>query len=196
MDPSTLQLFNNGGRELPENISAARPDSLLENAILVNGESDGRLDSGDYILFYGRPLEGEYYSSSDGKYRHYINRFGYENVYWLTFGLNKGKRMQSRTSLPALGEAESSFRDLAYNEDERANIYKSGSDWLGFELARDKNNYSQSFSLPGAVPQASAVFRYQVAATTSGSHLFKMNANGNSLGQLNLAGQLSGFTPR
>ena len=135
VDPSTLQLFNNGGRELPENISAARPDSLLENAILVNGESDGRLDSGDYILFYGRPLEGEYYSSSDGKYRHYINRFGYENVYWLTFGLNKGKRMQSRTSLPALGEAESSFRDLAYNEDERANIYKSGSDWLGFELA-------------------------------------------------------------
>ncbi|HOH06255.1 MAG TPA: type IX secretion system sortase PorU [bacterium] len=196
VDPSTLQLFNNGGRELPENISAARPDSLLENAILVNGESDGRLDSGDYILFYGRPLEGEYYSSSDGKYRHYINRFGYENVYWLTFGLNKGKRMQSRTSLPAFGEAESSFRDLAYNEDERANIYKSGSDWLGFELARDKNNYSQSFSLPGAVPQASAVFRYQVAATTSGSHLFKMNANGNSLGQLNLAGQLSAYTPR
>jgi len=196
VDPATIQLFNNGGRELPENVSAARPDSLVENAILVNGESDGRLDNGDFILFYGRSLEGKYYSSSDGKYRHYINRYGYDNVYWLTFGLTRGKRMQSRTSLPVIGEAESSFRDLAFNEEDRSNIYKSGSDWLGFELARDKNIYSQSFSLPGAVPQAAAVFRFQVAGTTSGSHSFKMNANGNSLGQLSLSGQLSAYAPR
>jgi hypothetical protein len=196
VDPRTIQLFNNGGRELPENISAARPDSLIENAILVSGESDGRLDSGDYLLFYGRSLEGQYYSSSDTKYHHYINRFGYENVYWITFGLTAGKRIKTRASLPVIGEPESSFRDLAFAEDEKANIYKSGSDWLGFELAKDKNIYSQVFTLPGAVPQESAVFRFQVAATTSGYHLFNMNVNGNALGQLSVPGQMSAYSVR
>ncbi len=196
VDPRTLQIFNNGGRELPENIATARSDSLIENAILVNGESDGRFDSGDYILFYGRSLEGQYYSSSDAKYRHYINRFGYENVYWLTFGLRAGKRMLAHASLPIIGDAENSFLDLAFVEDEKANIYKSGSDWLGFELAKDKNIYSQVFSLSGAVPQEPAAFRFQVAATTSGSHLFKMNANGNSLGQISVPGQMSAYSVR
>lgn len=196
IDPTTLQLFNNGGRELAENIATPRPDSLIENAIQVNGESDGKFDSGDYILFYGRSLEGKYYSSTDGKYHHYINHYGYDNVYWLTFGLAKGKRIQSRTSLPVIGDFESSFRDLAFIEDEKSNIYKSGSDWLGFELARDKATYSQVFALPGAVPQSPASFRFQVAATTSGSHLFRMNANGNSLGQISLTGQLSAYSVR
>ncbi|HOT95787.1 MAG TPA: type IX secretion system sortase PorU [bacterium] len=196
IDPTTLQLFNNGGRELAENIATPRPDSLIENAILVSGESDGKFDSGDYILFYGRSLEGKYFSRSDGKYLHYINHYGYDNVYWLTFGLARGKRMQRRTSLPVIGELESSFKDLAFIEDEKSNIYKSGSDWLGFELARDKATYSQVFALPGAVPQALAAFRFQVAATTSGSHLFKMNVNGNTLGQVSLTGQLSAYSVR
>jgi hypothetical protein len=196
VDPSTIQIFNNGGRELPENIATARPDSLIENAILVSGESDGRFDTGDYILFYGRSLEGKYYSSSDGKYHHYINRYGYENVYWLTYGMKDGKRIKSRTSLPVIGEMEASFRDLAFIEDEKSNIYKSGSDWLGFELAKDKAIYSQVFSLPGAVPSAGATFRFQVAATTAGSHIFKMNANGNALGQISVAGQLSAYNVR
>ncbi|HNW58782.1 MAG TPA: type IX secretion system sortase PorU [bacterium] len=196
IDPATLQLFNNGGRELAENIATARPDSLIENAILVSGEADGKMDSGDYILFYGRSLEGKYYSTADGKYHHYINRYGYDNIYWLTFGLTRGKRMQSRSSLPVIGEAESSFRDLAFIEEDKSNIYKSGSDWLGFEMARDKATYSQVFALPGAVPQSPAAFRFQVAATTSGTHVFKMNANGNALGQISLSGQLSAYTVR
>ena len=196
IDPRTIQIFNNGGRELPENISMARPDSLIENAILVSGEADGQFDSADYLLFYGRSLEGSYYNSAEGKYRHYINRYGYENVYWLTFGVQNGKRIKSRASLPVIGEPESSFRDLAFVEDERANIYKSGSDWLGFELAKDKNVYSQTLNLPGAVPQEQALFRFQVAGTTAGYHQFKMVANGNMLGQISVAGQMSAYSPR
>ena len=196
VDPATIQIFNNGGRELAENVSVARADSLIENAILIHGEEDGRFDSGDYLLFYGRSLEGEYYSSAEARYRHYIHRYGYDNVYWLTFGLKAGKRIKGHTSLPVIGPMESSFRDLAFVEEEKSNIYKSGSDWLGFELAKDKHIYSQLFSLPGAEAQLEALFRFRVAATTSGSHLFRMNANGNNLGQVSVVGQLSAYSLR
>jgi hypothetical protein len=37
---------------LPEKNGDACPDDLLENAIVVVGESDGKFNTGDYILFY------------------------------------------------------------------------------------------------------------------------------------------------
>lgn len=188
LDPRTIRLFNNGGYELPKNISTARPDALMEHAILVAGEEDGRFDESDYILFYGRSLESFSYNSGDGKLHHYINHYGYENVYWLTFGDTQGKRMSARSAAPGGGTPESSFKDLAWSEEEKNNIYKSGSDWLGFELARDKNVYTAVFSLPGVKVDEPAQFRFQLAATTSGSHQFRMNANGNLIGALTMSG--------
>ena len=52
LDPRTIRIYNNGGRELPENIIAPRPDGFLENASRVVGEQDGAFDVRDYILFY------------------------------------------------------------------------------------------------------------------------------------------------
>ena len=41
IDPRTLKIYNNGGKELPENVSVSRPVDLVENAITVIGESHG-----------------------------------------------------------------------------------------------------------------------------------------------------------
>jgi len=193
LDPRTIRLFNNGGHELPQNIAAARPDSLIENAIQVVGEEDGRMDAGDYILFYGRSLEGIEYSATEREFRHYINRFGYDNVYWLTFGGATGKRMAARNSQTLGGTNETSFRDAVFLEEERNNIYKSGFDWLGFELANEKRTFSQIFSLPQAMVSDPATLRLQVAAATAGYHSFKVYANGNYLGKIDLYGQGSAY---
>jgi hypothetical protein len=193
LDPRTIRIFNNGGRELPQNVATARSDSLIENAIQVTGEEDGRMDTGDYILFYGRSLEGIEYNTTERKFRHYINRFGYDNVYWLTFGGSTGKRITARKSQALSGTTEASFRDAVFLEEERSNIYKSGFDWLGFELANEKRTFSQIFSLPHAVVSDPATLRLQIAAATSGYHSFKVYANGNYLGKIELYGQGSAY---
>ncbi|MFA7229086.1 MAG: C25 family peptidase propeptide domain-containing protein, partial [Melioribacteraceae bacterium] len=55
LDPRKIKIFGYGGYSLPEEISLSKSSGPVENAIIVTGESDGRFDAGDYILFYGRP---------------------------------------------------------------------------------------------------------------------------------------------
>ena len=49
VDPRTIKIYNNGGKVLPEDITASRPSDLVENAIIVAGQDDGKFDDGDYI---------------------------------------------------------------------------------------------------------------------------------------------------
>ena len=53
INPSTLQIYGNGGGMLPQNIGDYPHDDLVENAIQTVGMGDGSFDPGDYILFYG-----------------------------------------------------------------------------------------------------------------------------------------------
>lgn len=71
LDPRTLRLYHDG----------------LEVPIRVLGESDGRFDSGDLVLFYGADHRTRYTDS---------------NVYWLTHG-GTGRRMATRSVAPAAG---------------------------------------------------------------------------------------------
>ena len=193
IDPRTIRIFNNGGRELPQDISAPRADSLIENPIEVIGEEDGSLDKGDYILFYGRSLTGIDFDAGNKRLRHYIHRFEENNVYWLTFGGKKGKRIRLRSSLPTDGLApEKSFRDLAFVEEEKHNLFNSGVNWFGFALSGEKKSYSYTFSMPGAVSEDSANFRFRLVTESPGMHGFRFRANGNPIGQAEQRGGSAG----
>lgn len=189
VDPSTIQIFNNGGRELSHDVVTAKNDTLVENAILVVGGQDGSLNDSDYILFYARSLEGEEFVENRNRFKHYIHPYSYKNVYWLTFNAQRGKRMPSVASLPTDGlTPQPHFRDLVWLEEEKFNIYNSGTIWLGRELTNQSNTYSVTFDLPDAVPQEQAEFRFSLASLTSGRHYFSMYANGNSIGQYDQSG--------
>ena len=70
LDPRTLQMFLNGE----------------EIAIRVVGEQDGDFHStDDYVLFYGQGIQHKYTN---------------ENVYWLTYGQEIGRRMPERDGTP------------------------------------------------------------------------------------------------
>lgn len=194
IDPSTIQLFNNGGRELSRDVVTAKNDTLIENAILVVGGQDGKFDDADYVLFYGRSAEGVEFNPGRNALQHYINPYTYDNVYWLTFNRATGKRIETAPSVDVNGLIEeSSFRDLAWLEEEKYNIYNSGIIWLGHEMKSGDNTYSVNFNLPGAVPEEEARFRFSLASLTTGRHYFSMYANGNSLGQFDQSGGSSSF---
>ena len=53
IDPRTIKVYGYGAGMLPQRNNAFRFDDLPENAILVEGESDGVFNDNDKVLFYG-----------------------------------------------------------------------------------------------------------------------------------------------
>ncbi len=79
LDPRTFRMFWMGD----------------EIAIRVMGEADGSFDPGDSILFYGRNVDSLFY---DGLLS--ANKYTGENVFWLSYGGDAGKRMSQVDGAP------------------------------------------------------------------------------------------------
>jgi hypothetical protein len=167
VDPRTIKIYGNGGREVPENVSAPRPDDLVENAIYVDGESDGKFDAGDFVLFYGRSPRGWTYDPAAKTLRHYINHYTEVNYYWLTFGGANGKRMAEEPSLNNSGAfAPDKFKDAVAVEKESENLLQSGKDWLGQRI-EPSSSFTLLTQLPGLVPNDVIQYRYRLVASSS-----------------------------
>lgn len=157
-DPRTFKIFNNGGQMLEESLSDPRAESLIENAILVDGEDDGSFDEDDRIIFYGRAPNSWVPYQPPGEFRHTNNIYSRVNVYWLNIpdSPSLGKRM-------AQLEAEGDFifttntartryfseKDLLIYGDRNSN--DSGKKWYTSLLATGQA-YSLSFEVDNPVP--------------------------------------------
>lgn len=59
INPQNIRIYGNGGTLLPFVNNDFRYQDLQENAIYVEGESDGSFDANDFILFYAKgPHDG------------------------------------------------------------------------------------------------------------------------------------------
>ncbi|MFI5220954.1 MAG: type IX secretion system sortase PorU [Bacteroidia bacterium] len=157
IDPRTIKIFGNGAGMLPQVNSAFRYDDLFENAIYVAGESDGRFDAGDYVLFFGQSqFDSWTFDSVSGRYFHQNNIYSDTTYYFLTFGGVKGKRISNQTSVltPAITVTE--FDNNFLHENELYNLKKSGRTWVG-ELFDRQLNQNFSFDL-GYVNKSVPVF--------------------------------------
>jgi hypothetical protein len=183
LDPRTIRIYGDGGKELDENIAASRPVDLIENAIYVSGETDGTFDSGDYVLFYGCGTRGMTFNVSSNGLRHYINRYGDVNYYWLTFGGARGKRMAAQASLTVTpNSVVEQFRDGIFSEDEKVNLLSSGKDWLGQAITGPSGSFTYVNSLPGLVTDGTITYRYSLAAHDESLPIFTVKDNGVVLG--------------
>ncbi|MBM2841249.1 MAG: Propeptide protein [Bacteroidetes bacterium] len=73
IDPRSIKIYGNGGKELPEPVLVPRPNDLVENAIYVEGEGDGRFDESDYVIFFAKSVRSWNYNMSSHLLNHYIN---------------------------------------------------------------------------------------------------------------------------
>jgi hypothetical protein len=192
--PETIQIFNNGGRELPRNLSDPRPDSLIQIPIQVTGTEDNRFDPSDTILFYGNGVTGWEYSLSEKAWEHYINRYTHENIYWLVFNDgSSGKRLSSGAS-PNPGGAipVTSFREQIFLEQEINNPLNSGIHWYGPEFDNSQSSQSFTVSLSSPVPDDTLRFRYRFKGETLDIHRLDVAMNGFNFDVVDFAG--TGFT--
>lgn len=190
IDPRNLRIYGNGGGMLPEANATARPDDLVENAIVVEGELDGRFDPGDYILFYGDSPDRWIYSATDKVYRFQKNVYSDRAYYFLTPDLGAGKRIssESSTSKPATFVADR-FDDHAAYEKEEVNLIKSGRQWWDkqyFDLTTTRN---YPFTFPD-IDAASPVTLYShlAARSTTGTTSFTISAQGQVLKNVDISG--------
>ncbi len=200
IDPANIKLYNNGGRELPRRLSVSRSDGPLENAIYVVDGGDGRFDRNDFMLFYGRGVEGFAYDSTTGNSRHYINHFGFNNYYLLsvnpTNATSPGKRMSVRATSPvgSAGTVAATFQEQLFVEEE-ANVWlESDQTWFGFLFSNTQGNNARTYrvQLTDPIAESAARFNFEVyAPSVSGvfgtPHRIKLTFNDQPKGEFGIS---------
>jgi len=125
----TLKLYGNGGMMLSEYVPDALLNKLNEHEIIVNTQSDGKLES---LIFYASPAGG--FSYNGEQYKHYINLYSDKNYYILAWGGSQGKRAEAKAS--PTGETvnyPTSYIHRIYFEEELNCAFSGGSGriWFG-----------------------------------------------------------------
>ncbi len=199
-----IRLYNNGGRELPRVLSRPRPEGLVENAIYVSDGGDGRLEANDFILFYGRGVEGFAFDSTTGRSSHYLNHFGFNNYYWLSVdpiaGAPPAKRMNLKATLSPTGlTPATTFQDQLFNEEESNVWLESDQTWFGhlFTNAGNTSSRRYRFQLTDPVTEVSDTLRVEfygptVSGFSSRTHVLGISFNGQDQGEYAFFGRSSG----
>lgn len=132
INPRNLRVYGNGGAMLPERNNIYYPDDLIENAIVVSGESDNTFDEGDYILFYAQGPTVWTYDTNRELFRQQRNLYADTTWYFITADKGPGKRIspQAQADAPVTATA-TTFDDYAFIENDEENFLHSGRRWFG-----------------------------------------------------------------
>ena len=186
IDPQKLSIYGHPGGILPTDNASKRTVDLKELAIQVIGQSDGSFDENDYILFYGQSPNQWQLNSSGlfSRQQHYYDNYTY---YFITVGLNQGKRLVPVQSASNSDTIITIFDDYQIHEKEEVNFIKSGKNWYGdvFDLV-DTRTFS--FNFPNR--EGSAYLKLVLAANSPSPYnsIFNISASGMSSQSLSISG--------
>ncbi|MEK7256389.1 MAG: hypothetical protein AAB316_16665, partial [Bacteroidota bacterium] len=187
LDPRTLKIYGNGGGMLPELAGALRADDLVENAIEVIGEGDGKFDNGDYVLFYAEGADKWRYDSTAQQFTMPKNFYDSENYYFLKISPGNGLRIQNQTSTTHDGGVVTTFDDFIRFERDTSNLLHewvqtqgSGRQWFGeYFKVQTSADFSDKFQTANLLPNVPAKLNAVFAARIkSGSARYSITANG------------------
>lgn len=180
LDPRTIQLYGNGGKMVPELNGAFRYDDLEENAILIEGESDGSFDENDQLLFYATGTDEWRRAAASGglKFDAVKSLYSDSSFYFLTYGSQNGKRVSTFGSSSQTPNVNSSTYDYyVYHEQNRTNFGKSGRAFFGeyFDLL---NSYTFSWNDADLVTGDTLIARLSMVAIHTDTSQYRISGNG------------------
>jgi hypothetical protein len=181
-DPRNFRLYGNGGLQLPERNSDYYPDDLYENAILVNGESDGAWNDGDAVFFYAMGNVRWTYDAVKGVFKHSRNIYSDTTWYFITSDLGQGRRVSSQAQNSGVATLTvNSFDDYKFVENDEENFLKSGRRWFGNKM-EVVNSHAFNFSFDNLTGgQHKAIVG--LAARNTAPSTFSISINGQSFSQ-------------
>lgn len=191
VDPRDIKIYGQAGGMLPETTNEVPPDDLLEQAIVIEGEGDGKFDGGDYILLYAEGPDERDYDEVGDRFSTTKNIYSRKNYYFLQVGTaGRGRRV---AALPqaAGGTAVDSYDALFRFEEDRSNIlhelggnsHGSGQSWFGeiFALSKRDRTFNNLVTFPDLVRDEPLRLRARMALRATVSSRFYLEVNGQSL---------------
>jgi len=180
-NPGKIKIYGNGGGMLPQKNSDQRPSDLIENAISVVGESDGRFDQEDYILFYGQGPDYQKFNI-DGILEYQKNYYSDTTFYFLAVSSEDGLRIEEREDLGANHPKIEYFDDFIIYEKDEFNIINSGREWYG-EKFDFTLTYDFKFDFQDLIPETEITVTSAIMGQTYQQASMDLSVNGATLGQ-------------
>lgn len=197
VDPRTIKIYNNGGYQLNETVTAPRPNDLIENAILIVGEDDGRFDQNDYILFYGRGTDFFEYDEGRDNIRRYKHDFSKKNFYFITSGGSTGKRINLKPSLSESNPIIQTETDCYLHHDkDLVNLGKSGRDYWGEMMTSSMPSQTFINTLHELVPSTTINYNFRLVNSTRVGTASAISFNIQENGQIIFSSTLPGWMTR
>ncbi len=164
IDPAKIGIYGNYNGLLPEANEKPAPDDLSENSIIIQGESDGKFDKEDYILFYANEALTWKYNVFTGRFDHTTNIYSDTVYYFFTPDMGTGKRMSLEKNLTVEPTViVNSFIDYELHEKELENLMKSGKEWFGERFSGDTTERTFSFDFPNIRTDRPVYLNFQMA---------------------------------
>lgn len=182
INPQNIKIFGREGGMLPQPNAIPRPSDLLEIAIEVRGEADGRFDRGDDILFYAEGPDEFEYDAQRNIFFYGNNLYSEKNFYFLNMGADKGKRIAVTENVPGDYPLISSFNDFGFYEKDEYNIERSGREWYG-EKFGIVNSHTITFNISGIVAGSPIKIVSDVMGQTYTDAAFKIYFNNIPVGE-------------
>jgi hypothetical protein len=187
VDPRRIKIYGNGGRMLPLLNSTFYPEDLAENAIQFTGENDGVFNDNDYILLYAEGVDNWNQESQTNN-----NLFANKSYYYVTVAGDLGKRIQNFNQPTQTATLNiTTFDDYQFHEVDLINVVRAGRQWFG-EAFNIDDEQEFAFDIPNAVTSTPANLSVTVGSNAYNATSFKVESNGQLVGNINLQAITSG----
>jgi hypothetical protein len=176
---STIRVYGNGGGMLPEQNLQPRIDDLREISVQVIDGGDGRLDPGDYVLFYGESPDSWSYSYTTHLFTHSKNLYSDYTYYFINMDIGQGKRITPQASLDTTPNNHSYRLDeYAFHELDQINLIQSGRIWYGEVFDNTKTSWDIPFNIPDIDSMSQVRIVTYVAARSTVDSKYDLSVNG------------------
>lgn len=178
-DPAQFGIFGGNGKMLPEANSKPSIEDPQELAIQVKGESDGRFDPEDAILFYASGPVSWNFNSVYNQWEHSPHLYSDTVFYFFSPDQGSHKRIvPAITPTPGTAIDEvSSFDFMTEYDEDVFNLGKTGRRWFG-ELYDVVTEQSHSFYIPEQADNKTLGLKISTAANASVPSGFNFSISG------------------
>lgn len=185
-NPALIQVFGNGGYQLPEPNAIPRPADLTQVPVFRSATS-GRLTPDFYLLFYSTGTVKILADDNTNTLYHQLNPYADTAYYFVTVGntpgLSHAVQDSSVTGQPVGLPRYDGYQDLVWREQEQFNFINSGRRWWGdvFDL---NTQQTWTYDVPGWIDGSAAQLRANLLTLgkqtpgggQSGTFRFRVNA--------------------
>lgn len=185
INPKNLRLFGNGGAMLPQPNAQPRATDLVENAVLVKGEADGRFDESDALWFFGQSPHEIRLNVAQNRLEHQLNLYSDTTFYFLQLGNALGLRLADQRAGTS-GPLINFYDEYVFRETESVNRIQSGREWWG-EYFGSQTQQEFVFETLGAQPNTPFLLHAATVAAAQVVTKFNLLLNGQAVGSQNIA---------